>query len=200
MESDLKNAIINRRSYYSITNQSPVSDLEIKEILTTAVKYVPSGYNMQSARLVLLLKEHHQKLWQIVMETLRKIVPPENFERTEKKINGSFASGYGTILYFEDEESIESLQQKFPTYADNFPTWSMQASGMIQFAVWTMLENVGFGASLQHYNPLIDDAVKEEWHLSPKWKLVAQMPFGTPSAQPNNKVIKPVEERLFIFD
>ena len=36
-----------------------------------------------------------------------------------------------------------------------------------------------FGASLQHYNPLIDEAVAKQWHINPNWKLIAEMPFGT---------------------
>ena len=33
----------------------------------------------------------------------------------------------------------------------------MTAAGMLQLAVWTALAEKGLGASLQHYNPLIDD-------------------------------------------
>ena len=47
-----------------------------------------------------------------------------------------------------------------------------------------MLEDAGMGASLQHYNPLIDDEVRKAWNLPGDWKLVAQMPFGVPVAQP----------------
>ena len=46
---------------------------------------------------------------------------------------------------------------------------------MHQLAVWTMLEDEGMGASLQHYNPLIDDEVRKVWNLSDDWKLIAQM-------------------------
>jgi predicted oxidoreductase (fatty acid repression mutant protein) len=35
------------------------------------------------------------------------------------------------------------------------------------------------GASLQHYNPLIDAAVAREWNVPAYWKLRAQMPFGS---------------------
>ena len=40
-------------------------------------------------------------------------------------------------------------------------------------------KDAGFGASLQHYNPLIDEAVAKQWHINPNWKLIAEMPFGT---------------------
>ena len=67
----------NRRSYYAIDKKSPVSDQEIREIVEHAVKYVPSAFNSQSARVVLLLGENHDKLWEITRETLRKIVPAD---------------------------------------------------------------------------------------------------------------------------
>ena len=199
MKKTLKEAIQHRRSYYSISNLSPVSDAEIQEILNFAVKNVPSAFNSQTTRVVLLLKEHHTKLWNIVKETLRKIVPPESFEATEQKIN-SFSAGYGTILYFEEQNIIKSLQENFPLYAHNFPVWSERTSGMHQFAIWIMLEDVGFGASLQHYNPLIDDEVKQTWKLPESWRLMAQMPFGKPTQEPKEKSFEPVEERVLVFE
>ena len=73
----------------------------------------------------------------------------------------SFKAGYGTVLFLEDEAVVKSLQEQFAAYAENFPIWSNQASGMHQLVVWAALEAEGLGASLQHYNPLIDDEVKK---------------------------------------
>ena len=160
MKKSFEEALKHRRTYYSITNQSPVSDEEIERIVNLAVTHVPSAFNSQSTRVVLLLGENHKKLWHIVKETLRKIVPPEVFKTTEAKIDNSFASGYGTVLFFEDQSVVKGLQETFSSYKDNFPGWSLQTSAMHQLAVWTMLEDVGFGASLQHYNPLIDEEVR----------------------------------------
>ena len=70
---------------------------------------------------------------------------------------------------------------------------------MHQLAVWTMLENVGFGASLQHYNPLVDEAVRKEWGLPQTWLLNAQMPFGNPLQEPGEKEVSPLDYRLKIF-
>lgn len=50
-----------------------------------------------------------------------------------------------------------------------------------------MLEDTGLGASLQHYNPLIDDEVRKRWSLPREWKLIAQMPFGTPAGEPGER-------------
>ena len=114
----------------------------------------------------------------------------------------SFKAGYGTVLFFEDEAIVKSLQEQFALYADNFPIWSNQASGMHQLVVWTALEAEGLGASLQHYNPLIDDEVKKEWNIPENWKLIAQMPFGNPTASPGEKEFQPLEDRVkfYIFE
>lgn len=198
MKTTLMKAIEKRRSYYSITNLSPVSDSRIEEIVRFAATHVPSAFNSQSTRLVLLLGDHHLKLWNIVLETLRKMVNPESFSKTESKI-ASFATGYATILFFEDQIVVESLQESFPAYASNFPLWSQQTSAMHQFTVWTLLEDVGFGASIQHYNPIIDAQVQAEWNLPSSWKLIAQMPFGTPVEAPDRKTFQPLSQKIKVF-
>lgn len=198
MSKNLFSAVADRRSYYGISKESVVSDERIKEIIDHAVKYTPSAFNSQSTRVVLLLGDHHDKLWDIAMEALRKIVPAEYFADTENKIN-SFKSGYGTVLYFEDNSVVEGLQQQFALYKDNFPVWSQHSNAMHQYVIWTALEAEGFGASLQHYGELIDEAVKAEWNLPSNWKFVAQMPFGKPVAEPAEKEFLPLEGRVKVF-
>ena len=199
MDINLKEAIMNRRSIYSLGSKSPVSDEEIIEIVNFAVKYAPSPFNCQSARAVVLFGENHTKLWNIVKKTLKKFTSVDKFPATEKKIDTSFASGYATVLFFEDQSVIKNLETSFPLYADNLLLWSQQSSGMLQFAVWVMLENAGFGASLQHYNPLIDDEVRRNWNIDPNWKLISQMPFGVPTTEPGEKQFEPLEKRVKIF-
>ncbi len=199
MKTNFWNAIKARRTYYALSKEQVTSDEKIEEIVAEAVKHVPSSFNSQSARVVVLLGEQHDKLWDIAKAELKKLVPADSFQATEEKINGAFRSGYGSILYFEDMQVVEGLQQKFPLYADNFPVWSNQSSGMLQFAIWAALEIEGWGASLQHYNPVIDEAVKAAWNIPASWKLIAQMPFGKPAAEPGEKAFQPVEERMKVF-
>ena len=104
MERTFSEALKNRRTYYSITDQSPIPDQEIECIINLAVRHVPSAFNSQSTRVVLLLGKSHKKLWNIVKDALRKIVPGEAFAKTEEKIDNSFACGYGTVLFFEDQK------------------------------------------------------------------------------------------------
>lgn len=194
---ELYTAMKHRRSRYDLTADSPVSDRRIQEILTDAITYTPSAFHAQGARALLLLGERHQKLWAIATETLQAIVPADKFSATEAKLQ-SFSAGHGTILYFEDMETVKELQKNIPLYAENFPVWSNQSAGMLQFAVWTALSSEGLGASLQHYNPLIDAAVASEFEIPTGWKLLAQMPFGAPSGEPDPIAYRTMEGRLLV--
>ncbi len=191
-------AVRDRRSVYNLSKESPISDALLQEMISMAVKHAPSAYNSQSARVVLLLGNHHDRFWSMVKEVLRKKVPPDKFPKTEEKIE-SFRNGYGTIHFFEDQEVVEELQRKFPLYAERFALWSHHSSGMLQFILWTGLEAEGFGASLQHYSNLVEEDVKKEWSLPQKWHLLAQMPFGTPTKEPDEKEFEPLDTRIRIF-
>ncbi len=199
MTTTFLDAIKQRRTFYSLSNKSPVEKKVIEDLIKDSLKYAPSAFNSQSARAVFLTGEQHQKLWDLTKAELKKIVPAEAFVQTEAKINGAFQAGYGTILIFEDESVVESLQKTYPMYAEAFPKFSLQSSGMFQIVVWTALEQLGFGASLQHYNPVIDEAVAKEWSIPKTWKLVAQMPFGMPAAVPGEKTFLSLDERFKVF-
>jgi uncharacterized protein len=197
MSKDLFKELKERRTIYGLSKETVVSDEKIQELIKEAVKYTPSAFNSQSARVLVLLGENHDKLWDITKETLRKIVPADGFASTEDKMN-SFRSAYGTVLFFEDNEVIEKLQSDFALYKDNFPVWSLESSGMLQLVVWMALDTEGFGASLQHYNPLIDDEVKKEWNIPNSWKLIAQMPFGKPTSGAGEKQFNFLDEHVKI--
>lgn len=199
MKRTFKEAIEHRHSYYALSPESPISDEEIQKILETVLESAPSANNSQTTRLVLLLGEDHKKLWNIVRETLRKRIAPERFEKTNEKIEKSFYSGYGTILFFEEGNEVKKLQEKFPNYKDQYLHYSHHTNAIHQFCIWVMLEDAGFGASLQHYNPLIDEEVKSQWGITEGWELIAQMPFGKPLETPEAKEKLLPEKKLRIF-
>ncbi len=186
-----------RRSRYALTDKLAISDEEVEHLVGEVLKQTPSAFNMQSARVIILFGDKHRALWSIVKETLRACVPADKFAPTEQKIN-AFAAAHGTVLYWNDEEVVKKFQGQYATYADNFPVWSQQSNGMLQFAVWTALAERGVGASLQHYNPLIDTAVKEKLRVPAHWKLIAQMPFGEFVGTDAEKTYVPLPERLRI--
>ncbi|MFD6442677.1 nitroreductase family protein [Peribacillus sp. NPDC060186] len=188
----LKDAIINRRSIRKVKKNENITKERINEVLKTAL-HAPSSFNMQSGRVVVVMDDEHEKFWDIVKETLRSRVPEENFAATVERLRG-FRDGVGTILYFEYQETIEQMQDKAPSHKEQFPYWSHQGSAMLQYAIWMSLSAEGIGASLQHYNPIIDEEVKKAWDIPGKWSLVAQMPFGEPNEQPGEKTYLPFDE------
>ena len=71
----------------------------------------------------------------------------------------------GTILFYENQDVVSGLQEQMPNYYDNFAIWSTQTNAMHQFAIWTALATKGIGASLQHYNPLVDEMTSNEFNI-----------------------------------
>ena len=179
-------AVKQRRTNYALGKEIPVSEGQIVETIQTVVREVPSAFNMQSGKVVVALGAVHDRIWDITMDTLRPIVPPANFAATEQKIH-SFAAAYGTVLFFDDTSIVDDLARQFPTYADNFPVWAQQANGMMQFAVWTALADLGLGVNIQHYNPLIDDEVKQLVHAPESWKLTDALRTGVGSSEADSK-------------
>ena len=153
-------AVRNRRSIYALGKKIPVLESEVMAAVERMTKEVPSPFNMQSARVVVAMKEHHENIWEITESALKKIVPADKFAPTKEKIDG-FAAGYGTILFFEESDTVYEMQKKFATYAENFPIWAAQANGMLQFAIWTALEDLGLGVNIQHYNMLIEEDIRK---------------------------------------
>lgn len=195
MSKNFYEALKERRSIYAISKESGVSNERIQEVINEAVLHTPSAFNSQSARVVVLFGENHNKLWDITEASLKKIVPEENFAPTKEKID-SFRNGYASVLFFEDQNVVKNLQEQFSLYKDNFPVWSQQSNGMLQYVIWTALAVEGLGASLQHYNELIAEDVAKEWSIPSGWKLVAQMPFGKPVSGAGEKEFLPLDERV----
>ncbi len=198
MSKSLINAIADRRTIYHLGNQPTLNNQRIIELISLAVKNVPSAFNNQSQRVVILFAQYHHRIWQIAAETLKARLTPERFVATEQRLKG-FEAGYATILYFDDTKTTQEMMEKFPTYKDYFPAFALQANGMLQDAIWTLLESEGLGVNIQHYNPLIDEQVKWEFNLPAQWQLLAQMPLGNPTGAPGEKSFIPLEERLKIL-
>ena len=196
---DLQQLAEKRRSIYALSNQLPVSNDEIVNLVEHAVLHTPSAFNSQSTRIVVLFGDDHNKLWQITEDTLRDIVDnEEQFAATKQKMDG-FKAGAGTIMFFEDHSVVRDMQAAAPLYADKFPIWADQTNAMHQYIIWTALASIDVGANLQHYNPIIDKKVAEEWNIDEHWELNAQMVFGAIEQPAGDKAFKPVEDRMQVF-
>ena len=177
-----------RRTYYNLNKTLPVSKSEVKTVIEEITELIPDAFNMKSARVLVVMDKKQNELWDRIFDTFEGKVPRE-------KIDG-FKAAAGTILYFYDEEVVATLQEKFPTYADNFPVWANQANGMLQINIWTGLRELGIGANLQHYNPVIDSLVQEMFEVPKSWKLIAQMPFGGIVTEPDPKEKENIADRV----
>ena len=188
-----------RRTIYAIGKNVSKEQSAIEQIIQDAVRHSPSAFNSQTSRVVTLYGASHTKFWNMVREALRKVVPAEAFANTDAKIN-SFEAGLGTALFYEDQDTVKALQEQFALYADNFPVWSEHSTGIAQFAVWTALAEQNIGASLQHYNPIIDDEAAAAFDIPANWKLRAQLVFGSIEAPAGEKTFMDDEVRFKTFN
>lgn len=184
-----------RRSQYSITNTINVDEEKVIEVIKEAIKHTPSAYNTQSTRAMILLGDSHKKLWYIVKEVLLAKIGSERFVATEEKIDKSFLSGYGTVLFFIDETEVEENAENI---SRNFYRWADESAGMAQINVWNGISSLGLGANIQHYNPIIDEKVKATFDIPSNWKLISQMPFGDIIAEPKTKEFKDIDDLVKI--
>ena len=194
----LQQAFDERRTIYALGNELPVEPQAIVNIAERVLLHTPSSFNSQSSRLIVLFGEEHRQLWDIAEAKLRQEVGDADFASSKQKMDG-FRAGAGTVLFFEDKEVVKSLQDKFALYADKFPLWAHQTSAMHQYALWTELHTLDVGASLQHYNPLIDDDVAAAFDIPDNWELIAQMPFGNILEAAGEKTYQPLNQRMRVL-
>jgi len=194
-------ALKNRRTYYGLEKSSTIPDSRVEEIIKETILHTPSSFNSQSTRIILLVKEEHDKLWDFTLEALKGVVPADQFEKTAQRIS-MFKNAYGTVMFFDDRRDVQKMQEAYAMYADKFPPWAQESTAMHQIAIWTALELEGLGVNLQHYHPLIDAKVESEWKVPQEWEMRAQMVFGKPTGPPGypgmDKTFKPVEGERFV--
>ncbi|WRS28048.1 nitroreductase family protein [Oscillospiraceae bacterium MB08-C2-2] len=191
-ETSLQQAIADRRSIRILSTDSSVTKERLEKIIQNSL-CTPSAFSMQSSRLVVLMDKEHKHFWKLVEEALAPLLKDaESLAATKERLAG-FAAGNGTILFFENKETVEAMQKNFPSYSDNFTVWSEHGNAMLQYALWLSLSADGIAASLQHYNPLVDSAVQSTWGVDSKWKLIAQMPFGKAAETPGERAFLPFD-------
>ncbi|UZJ54352.1 hypothetical protein CBS101457_003672 [Exobasidium rhododendri] len=191
--------IKSRRTIYALGKDPVLSDKDLIELIQEAVRESPSSFNSQTSRIVILLGEEHDSYWQnIVLSSLRKVTDDAGFEHAKGRIDG-FKAGYGTVLFYEDQKTIEQFQSKFAAYKDLFPLWSAHASGYAQSNTWIALELAGYGANLQHYNNLTSEHIAEKYNVDKAWKLNAELVFGSPKGAAGDKTYIDNAERFKVF-
>jgi predicted oxidoreductase (fatty acid repression mutant protein) len=169
----------------------PIQENEVKELIEDVTALVPDAFDMKSQRVIVAMGEKQDQLWDAIYDVFEGKVDRAKID--------SFKAAAGTILYFYDETVVENMQNLYPTYADNFPVWANHAGGMLQISLWTALREAGIGASIQHYNPVIDEVVAKMFDVPSSWKLIAQMPFGGIVAEPEPKAEEDISKRVFFY-
>lgn len=94
-----------RRTIYKLGKNSPVPDSKIEELVNAAINTVPSSFNTQSTRLVVLLRAEHEKLWDLAIDTFSQLVntgavPEEAWKNQSLPKLQGFKNGVGTVCPF----------------------------------------------------------------------------------------------------
>lgn len=183
---EYREVLSRRRSEYNLDCNIDVPVSEIVDMVSDVAVLIPSPFNIQSHRALVLFGGDHDDYWNIVREALVEKIGEGRFNASRGRVD-SFAAAAGTVLFFIDDPSVERLCSDHPSYAPMFPVWAEQSCGMFQYAIWMGFRDLGLGANLQHYNPLVDSRVRKRFNVPYGYRLVSQMPFG--------RVVEPVPPR-----
>ena len=89
-----------RRSIYAIGKNVELSNEQITELIEGAVKNSPTAFNSQTVRAVIAFGKSSDRVWDIVLDELGKVVKDDDaFFKTKEKI-ATFKAGFGTVLHF----------------------------------------------------------------------------------------------------
>ena len=132
MNKDLSSLYAERRSVYNLGNRQILPETEISGIIADALKFCPSAFNSQSARVVVLYGDYYRKLWDIVLTELSKVVPEDKMPATIEKIK-TFSAVLGTEILFDNARPVDIRKKKIPHYAKSFPRGPLEQTGKLQY-------------------------------------------------------------------
>lgn len=176
--AEFKNVLKNRRSIYALGNNTDYSIEEIVATIRETQKEVPSAFNSQTSRLVVLDGEANVKFWNLILEVQKEVLDQGTWDFMSPIMEGA-KGGVGTVLFFEDLDAVATM----PTQGQRTEAYKQNNSANSQYATWLALAEMNLGGSLQHFNvgyeQGFDKAVREMFNLPDSYELVAQMPFGS---------------------
>ena len=88
----------NRRTYYSLNKDLPVSVARVEEIVKEALAHVPSSFNSQTNRVLALFGADHDRLWDITSDVLKAILPADRWPETGARIANFKVAGATVCL------------------------------------------------------------------------------------------------------
>lgn len=179
-----------RRSVRQLT-PAPVTEAFIQDLETT-VGLVPSAFNTQPWRVILLL-DQHDAFWTHVNGAIQERLEDDRRERYLARSSAMRPGGI-TILIFEDLGASDStVDLTFDAQRD----YASQSLGMLQLALWLTVTAHGLATSLQHWQEFMEDIALDLAGLSTgRFRLVTFMPVGRAIDPPQER--QPGESRLSI--
>lgn len=167
-----------RRSIYALGTDSEYSKKDIENRIREVVKQVPSAFNSQTTRIVVLFDNANDKFWNHIYDVQKNVLEGEMWDMMSGVMTGA-KNGIGTVLFFEDKETVE----KMPAQGARQEAYKQNNNANAQYAVWLALAEMNLGASLQHFNvgyeQGFDKGTKEMFNLPESYEMLAQMPFGS---------------------
>lgn len=188
-----------RRSIYALGTDSEYSKEEIANRVREVVKQVPSAFNSQTTRVVVLFDEANDKFWDHIYDVQKNVLEGEMWDMMSGVMTGA-KKGIGTVLFFEDLEAVEAM----PAQGARQEAYKQNNNANAQYAVWLALAEMNFGASLQHFNvgyeQGFDKATKELFNLPESYEMLAQMPFGSVEQELGEKDHIDTEVQVQVID
>lgn len=95
--AEFKNVIKNRRSIYALGTNSEYSIEEIVATIRETQKDVPSAFNSQTSRLVVLTGEANTKFWNLILDVQKEVLDQATWDFMSPIMEGA-KNGIGTVL------------------------------------------------------------------------------------------------------
>ncbi|XJS10755.1 nitroreductase family protein [Aerococcaceae bacterium WGS1372] len=176
--AEFKQLVKNRRSIYALGTNSDFSIDEIVASIRETQKDVPTAFNSQTSRLVIVTSEANTKLWNLILDVQKDVLDQATWDFMSPIMEGA-KLGMGTVLFFEDRDAVATM----PTQGQRTEAYKQNNSANAQYATWLALTEMNLGGSLQHfsvgYEQGFDKAIREMFNLPESYELIAQMPFGS---------------------
>ena len=188
-----------RRSIYALGTNSEYSKKEITDRIRKVVKQVPSAFNSQTTRVVVLFDEANNKFWDHIYNVQKDILEGDMWDMMSGIITGA-KSGIGTVLFFEDLDAAK----KMPTQGTRTEAYKQNNNANAQYAVWLALAEMDLGATLQHFNvgyeQGFDKVTREMFNLPETYEMIAQIPFGSVEQEAGEKEHIDADVQVKVFD
>lgn len=199
--SDLLTTLQKRRSIYQVGNTLNHSAEEVANAIGQAVIAAPSAFNSQTSRVVLVTGSTNQKVWDLIRKTQEPLLPEGKGGDFQRMVFEAGINAAGSLIFFEDQEAIS---KNIPASPERQAIYKEKNGAITQFVSWVVLADMGYGASLQHFNvgteEGYDQSIKDLLQVPDSWELSAQMPFGPVNDRPEPAEKLPLETIIQIQD